>query len=212
MKFLSKSVLFVSILSLCGFSVWAQEIGGVKGKVRNTREKPLAEVKVTARQEDRDIKSTVTNKNGEFVLDGLKAGKYNFTFDKSGFTSGTINNVEVGKNKIRDLGSRLVLDVDEGTLVLIKGSVFDQDGRSIFGAKVEIAQVLSNGELKKFDPKYSSESGDFTFRFSEGTATYRITATYKGKTATKEVTVDSAAIYRLALSLTFEKEQDNNEN
>lgn len=208
MKFLSKITLLVSVFSLFGFSVVGQAIGGVKGKVRTPRGNTLAEVKVTAQQDDKDVKSTITNKNGEFVLDGLKAGKYSFTFYKSGFSSGTINNVEVGKNKIRDLGNRLVLDVDEGTLVLIKGSVFDQEGRSIYGAKVNIAQVLGDGSVKKLDSKYSGESGDFTFRFSEGTATYRVTAALKGKTATKEITVDNAAIYRLALTLSLEKVND----
>jgi hypothetical protein len=205
MKLLNKVILFVPIFSLFGFSVLGQDIGGVKGKVRTPRGSTLAEVKVTARQDDTEVKSTTTNKNGEFILDGLKAGKYSFTFYKSGFSSGTISNIEVLKNKIRDLGSRLVLDVDEGALVLIKGSIFDQDGRSIFGAKVEIGQVLGDGSVKKIDSKYSSESGDFTFRFNQGSATYRVTASLKGKTATKEVTVDNAAIYRLALTLVSEK-------
>lgn len=207
MKLFYKFAFFVFVICIFSFSAAAQDIGGVKGKVRTPRGNTIAEVKVTARQDDKDVKSTVTNKKGEFVLDGLKAGKYSFTFYKSGYSSGTVNNVEVGKNKIRDLGSRLVLDTDEGTLVIVKGSVFNQDGRSIYGAKIEIGQVLGDGSVKKLDSKYSSESGEFTFRFSESTATYRVTASLKGKSATKEVKVDMAAIYRLALTLNLEPEQ-----
>jgi hypothetical protein len=211
MKLFNKFALLVGIFSILSFSASAQEIGGVKGKVRTPRGNTIAEVKVTARQDDKDVKSTVTNKKGEFVLDGLKAGKYSFTFYKSGYSSGTLHNVEVGKNKIRDLGSRLVLDIDEGTLVIVKGSVFNQDGRSIYGAKIDIGQVLGDGSVKKLDSKYSSESGEFTFRFSEGTATYRVTASLNGKTATKDVTVEMAAIYRLALTLDFSGEKKNDD-
>lgn len=209
MKLLGKFALLFGVITVVGFSVVGQDIGGVKGKVRTPQGNTLAEVKVTARQDEKDVKSTVTNKNGEFVLDGLKTGKYSFNFYKSGFSSGTVNNVEVGKNKIRDLGSRLVLDIDEGTLVMIKGSVFDQDGRSIFGAKVEIARVLSDGSIKRLGSKYSTQSGEFTFRFSEANAIYRVTASLKGKTATKDVTVDNAAIYRLALTLDLSDAKPN---
>ncbi len=200
---LIKVILILAIFSLPTF---AQEIGGVKGKVRNPRGSGIPAVTVIARQGDKDVKSVNTDKNGEFVIDRLKSGKYNFVFSKDGFTTGTINNVDVGKNKIRDLGSRLVLDVDEGSLVIIKGSVFDQNGRSIYGAKIDIARVLGDGSVKKLSSSYSSQSGEFVFRFSKGVATFRITATLNDKTDSKDVTVEEAAIYRLALSLNLEKE------
>lgn len=212
MKFVNNIVLFVVVVTFLSVSVLSQEVGGVKGKVRTPRGNVIAEVQVTAKQNDKEIKTATTNKNGEFVIDGLKKGKYTFVFTKSGFTSGTINNVEVGKNKIRDLGSRLVLDIDEGTLVIVKGTVFNQAGYSIYGANVEIARVLSDGSVKKLDSKYSSEGGEFTFRFSEGAATYRVTASFKGKSASKDVTVDDAAIYRTAITLELKKEKDKDDN
>lgn len=203
-----KLIKAILILGVLAFPTLAQEIGGVKGTVRTPRGATISEVTVTARQGDKDVKSVLTNKSGDFVIDKLNAGKYNFVFSKDGYTSGTMNNVEVGKNKIRNLGDRLVLDVDEGDLVIVRGAVFNQDGRSIFGAKVEIAKVLENGSVKKLDSKYSSQSGEFVFRFSKGVATYRITATLDGVSATKDVTVEEAAIYRTALSLNIEKEKD----
>ncbi|MBX7171871.1 MAG: carboxypeptidase regulatory-like domain-containing protein [Pyrinomonadaceae bacterium] len=203
-----KLIKAILILGILAFPSFAQEIGGVKGTVRTPRGAVISQVTVTARQNDKDIKSVVTNKNGDFVLDKLNAGKYNFVFSKDGFTSGTINNVEVGKNKIRDLGDRLVLDVDEGDLVIVRGSVFNQDGRSIFGAKIEIARISADGSAKKIDSKYSSQSGEFVFRFSKGAATFRVTATVNGKSASKDVTVEEPAIYRLALTLNLDKEED----
>lgn len=206
---MKRIVLVFSIALIFSISAMAQEMGGVKGKIRNLQGGVLADVKVTAQQDGKDIKSTATNKNGEFVLDRLKTGKYSFIFSKRGFTTGTVANVEVGKNKIRDLGSKLALDIDEGTLVIIRGSVFDQDGRSIYGAIVDIARVYDDGSLKKLKSSHSSESGEFSFRFTEGVATYRITASVKGKSVSKDVTVDSAAIYRLALTLDLSNEKKN---
>jgi hypothetical protein len=51
----------------------------------------------------------------------------------------------------------------------------------------------------------SSYSGEFTFKFSEGAAKYRVTASAKGASASKEIEVDSAAIYRLAINLNLNK-------
>ena len=212
MKLLQKIFFVFSIAAILSVSGLAQEIGGVKGRIRTLQGGVLSEVKVTALQDDKEIKTTVTDKKGEFVMDKLKAGKYSFNFSKQGFTTGTVNNVQIGKNKIRDLGDKLALDVDEGTLVIIKGSVFNETGRSIYGAIVDIARVFDDGTVKKMKSSYSSESGEFTFRFTEGTATFRVTASAKGKTVSKDITVDSAAIYRLALTLNLEEKRDDNDN
>lgn len=206
---MKKLILVFSIIALLSISALSQEIGGVKGKIRSLQGDVLSDVKVTAQQDDKEIKSTTTNKNGEFVIDKLKAGKYTFVFSKRGFTTGTINNVEVGKNKIRDLGNKLALDIDEGMLVIIKGSVFDKEGFGIYGAIVDISVIQSDGSIKKLRTSSSSDSGEFTFRFREGIATYRVTASAKGKTVSKDVTVDSPAIYRLALSLDLSKDKEN---
>lgn len=208
MKFWKKIILVFSIVMLWSIPALAQEIGGVKGKIRSLQGDILANVKVTAQQDDKEIKTTTTDRKGEFVLDKLKAGKYTFTFSKRGFTTGTINNVEVGKNKIRDLGNKMALDVDEGMLVIIRGSVFNEDGRSIYGAIIDIARVNADGSVKKLKTSQSSESGEFGFRFTEGSATYRVTASAKGKSVSKDVTVDSAAIYRLALTLNLGEEKE----
>lgn len=99
------------------------------------------------------------------------------------------------------MGERLVLSIDQGTQVIIKGSVFAHDGRSVGGAKIEIERISGDGSSRKVGSSVSTYSGEFTFRFAEGAAKYRVTASSKDSTASKEVEVDSAAIYRLALTL-----------
>jgi hypothetical protein len=151
------------------------------------------------------VKSVSSDAKGNFVLDGLKAGSYNLVFSKNGYGSGVLYNVEVKKKKISDLSERLILTVDQGTQVIIKGSVFAPDGRSVGGAEIKIERIFSDGTIKKLDSKVSSYSGEFTFRFAEGAAKYRVTASAKGSTASKEIEVDSAAIYRLAITLNLSK-------
>ncbi len=177
----------------------------MKGKVRTTKGDGIAAATVTARQNGADIKSAASDAKGNFVLDNLKAGNYNIVFSKSGYSSGVLYNVEVKRKKISDLGERLVLSVDQGTQVIIRGSVFTADGRSVGGAKIEIERISSDGSSKKVGSSVSTYSGEFTFRFSEGAVKYRVTASSKDSTASKEVEVNSAAIYRLAITLNATK-------
>ena len=200
------SVFSVAVILLLLSSVaFAQDAGGLKGKVRTTKGEGIAGVTVTARQKGEDVKSATSDAKGNFTISGLKAGLYNLAFTKSGYGSGVLYNIEVKKKKENDLGDRLILTVDQGTLVLIKGSVFNQDGVSVFGAKVEVEKINGDGSRKKVGSGYSSETGEFTFRFPQGAAKYRVTATAKGASASKEIEVESAAIYRLAITLNVEK-------
>lgn len=205
MKRLKSYLLLVTILAFSSVLAAAQETGGVKGKVRTTKGDGIASASVTARQNGEDVKTTTADEKGNFTLENLKAGNYNLVFSKSGYSSGVMYNVEVKKKKTNDLGDRLVLMTDQGTQVIIKGSVFNPDGRSVGGAEIKIEKVLSDGSFKKVGSYVSTYSGEFTFRFAEGAAKYRITATAKGASASKEVEVDSAAIYRLAITMEGKK-------
>ncbi|MDQ3801315.1 MAG: carboxypeptidase-like regulatory domain-containing protein [Acidobacteriota bacterium] len=205
-KFLKRFAFLASLFLLATAAAFGQSsTGGVKGKVRAPRGGGIAEATVTARQKGQDIKTVTTDAKGEFVLDGLESGLYNLVFTKNGYGSGTLYNVEVKKNKITELPDRLILTVDQGTQVIVRGSVFNQDGVSLYGAKVEIARISEGGGAKKVATGYTSETGEFTFRFPEGAAKFRITAFAKGVSASKEVTVDNAAIYRLAITLDLSK-------
>lgn len=208
MKFYSKFVLLTAFFAISCAAALAQNTGGVKGKVRTDRNESIEKVSVTARQDGKDIKTVLTDSKGEFVLEGLAEGEYNFTFSKNGFTTGIRYNVEVKKNKIRSLGNRLILNVDQGTQVIIRGVVFDEQGRSVRGANIEIEKKQSDGSFKKMGATTSSygieplSTGEFVFRFPEsGGAEYRITASAKNVSESKEISVTTAAVYRLALTL-----------
>lgn len=196
-----KNLVSLILILIASTAALAQEGGGLKGKVRTVKGEGIASAVVTARQNGEDVKSATADGDGNFVLNNLKAGTYNLVFAKSGYSSGVMYNVEVRKKGTNNLGDRLILNVDQGTQVIIRGSVFAPDGRSVGGAEIKIEKVLSDNSVKKVGSSMSSYSGEFTFRFAEGAAKYRITATAKGVSASKEVEVDSAMIYRLAINL-----------
>ena len=205
MKFLKNSVLFVFLLAFSSLFVFAQNSGGAKGKVRTSRGDAISGATVTARQEGEDVKSAKTDAKGNFELNGLKPGVYNFVFEKNGYATGVKYNVEIKKDKEANLGDRLILTVDRGTQVIINGSVYNQAGFGIYGAKIEVERILEDGKVKKVSSGYSSEFGEFNFRFPEGAARFRITASAKGASASKEIEVSTAAIYRVAITLNLEK-------
>ena len=94
-----------------------------------------------------------------------------------------------------------MLTVDRGTLLIIEGSVFYKEGTSITGAKVECEEILSDGSTKKLGSTYTSADGEFRFKMREGPSKLRFKATLKGTTSTKDLVVDQAAVYRLAITL-----------
>src|SRR6185369_2617503 len=154
MKIFKQTVLFLALLAFSSVLAFAQETG-VKGKVRNAKGDGVSGATITARLKGQDVKSVKSDAKGNFQLTGLEPGVYNFVFEKSGYGAGIKYNVEVKKNSVISLGDNLALMVDQGTLVLINGSVYNQDGRSITGAKIEVERISSDGSTKKIGSGYT---------------------------------------------------------
>ena len=198
-------IIFLLTLLVAAASVAAQKngtTGSIKGKVKTESGASAEGVRVAARQNDREVATATTDRKGQFEIAGLAAGRYSLTFRKQGLSVAEIKDFEVVAGKSRSLGGNLVLPIDEGSLVFVKGSVFTESGRSIQGAQVELARVREDGSIKKIDGRVSTESGSFSFRLPVETARYRVTAKMNGMTAaSKDVEVEGAAVYRVALSL-----------
>jgi hypothetical protein len=175
--------------------------GGIKGKVK-VETGSAAGVSVRVRQGEREVAHGATDRNGDFSIQGLAPGFYGLTFRKTGLSVGAVEDVEVKAGKVRSLGDRLILSIDEGSIAFLKGSVFDEVGRSMRNARVELSRILDDGTLKKIDGRVTNETGSFVFRLTPDPAKYRITAKADGRQpASKDLEVDSAVVYRLALSL-----------
>jgi hypothetical protein len=199
----TKSSLALVALLLLTSSVLAQDrsSGSIKGKVRVETGTP-AGVTVIVKQGEREVARGLTDKKGEFVVSRLAPGIYAVTFRKPGLSVSTIENLEVKAGKSRSLGQDLVLGIDEGSIAFLRGSVFNEDGRSVPNVKIELARIQDDGSLKKIDGRISNEIGSFVFRLTPEVAKYRLTAKPNGgEPVTKDVEVDGPAIYRIALAV-----------
>lgn len=202
MKF-TKTLLTLAIMMAAAAVSFAQDksLGAIKGKVRVETGTPSG-VTVVVRRGETEVTRVETQKNGEFVVSRLMPGKYGLTFRKTGLSIGTMEDVEVKAGKTRSLGDRLILTIDEGSIAFIGGSVFAADGRSVPNAKVELARVMEDGSVKKIDGRITTETGSFKFRLSPEPAKYRVSVKAGGAEAvSKDVEIDGAAVYRVALSL-----------
>ena len=199
--------MVLALLALLSVSAFGQGSGNVKGKVRTKKGDGIEAVTITARKDGNDIKSTTTDEKGQFRINGLSPGLYNLVFEKDGYSGGVLYDVVIKKKKTNNLGARLVLTVDQGTLVIIEASVFNQNGFSLYGAKVVVEELMDDGSSKKVDSGYSSQDGDAVFRFPVGAKKYRITASAKGVEASKTIEVNEPALYRTAITLDLSKDQ-----
>jgi uncharacterized GH25 family protein len=197
--------VFVLLTAFCSLlTVYAQG-GGIKGKVRNPKGGGIAGATVTARQDGKDVRSVRSDAKGNFVMEGLRSGVYNIVFDADGYSSGVKYGVEVEK-KVRDLGDRLILGVDPGNQIILKGLVFFKEGFSVTGAEVTIEKVNADGSTKEITETFSDSSGEFAYRVpSSGISKLRVTAKYKAASASKEIEIGGPAIYRLAITLDISK-------
>ena len=199
-----KKTLFVlaTIIAAAGISLGQDKsVGAIKGKVRVETGTP-ADVTVVVRRGDKEVTRSTTNKNGEFVVSRLAPGVYGLTFRKPGLSIASIEYVEVKAGKTRSLGDRLILTIDEGSIAFLSGSVFNAAGKSVPNAKVELAKIQEDGTTKKIDGRITTETGSFKFRLSPEPGKYRVSVKTEGaEPVTKDVEIDGAAVYRVALNL-----------
>jgi Carboxypeptidase regulatory-like domain len=196
------SVFLILLLALLTGGATGQDrtTGEIKGKVKVETGTP-AGVAVEIRQGERQVARSLTDKNGEFVVSRLAPGRYGLTLRKAGLSVGTIEDIEVKAGKTRSL-NRLVLGIDEGSIAFIRGSVFNESDRSVPNVRIELAKIEADGTARKIDGRVTNEIGAFVFRLQPEAATYRITARPNGGEAvSKDVEIDGAAVYRLALSI-----------
>lgn len=197
-----KTLFATIVMVACAAVAVAQDksTGAIKGKVRVETGTPSG-VTVVVRRGETEVTRAETQKNGEFLVSRLQPGKYGLTFRKAGLSIGTMEDIEVKAGKTRSLGDRLILTIDEGSIAFIGGSVFTADGHSVPNAKVELSRILEDGSVKKIDGRITTETGSFKFRLSPDAAKYRVSVKAGGELVSKDVEVDGAAVYRVALSL-----------
>jgi hypothetical protein len=198
---LKKSSAAVLLLLLFGCAVSAQDkhTGQIKGKVKAEKGSPDG-VAVILRQGEREVARVSTDRKGNFLIARIAPGFYGLTFRKPGLAIGSIENLEVKAGKTRSL-SDLILSIDEGSIAFIRGSVFNEAGRSVSNVRVELSRIVSDSQVQNLDARMTGETGEFVFRVSPDGAKYRLTLKSDGAEAvSKDVEVDGAAVFRVALT------------
>jgi Carboxypeptidase regulatory-like domain len=199
MKFAKFAGLFL-LLAAFSIAVGAQDksTGTIKGKVKVERGS-AAGVAVILRKDDHELRRVETDRKGEFAISRIPVGTYGLTFRKPGLAVATIDKLEVksGTRSLKDL----ILSVDEGSISFIRGSVFDEGGRSVPGVRVELWRINSENSVDKLDSRITGETGEFVFRVPPESAKYRLTLKADGiEPAGKDVEVNEALVYRVALT------------
>jgi hypothetical protein len=200
--FIFRSSLGVCLFLIASVACFAQDKGtaSIKGKVRVEKGSPSG-VAVSLLQGEREISQSTTNNKGDFVISRVNPGTYSIKFRKAGLSVGTVDDISVKAGQTRTLGDRLYLTVDEGSIVFIRGSVFTEEGRSVPGARVDLSRIIDGDSIRKLDSRITGETGEFVFRLPPDMGRYRLTLKADGtEPSTKDVEVDNAAIYRVALT------------
>jgi len=202
MRFRKTLFLFAVTLAFAAVAVGQDKsLGAIKGKVRVETGSPSG-VTVVVRHGETEVTRSTTDKNGDFLVSRLKPGIYGVTFRKPGLSIGSLEDIEVKAGKTRSLGDRLILTIDEGSIAFLSGSVFGATGRSVANVKVELLRILEDGTTKKIDSRVTTETGSFKFRLSPDPGKYRVSVKAEGvEPVTKDVEIDGAAVYRVALNL-----------
>jgi hypothetical protein len=195
---------FFSVVLLAAGAAFAQDntTGGIKGKIRVKGEGPSANVAVTVRQHEREVAHTVTDSKGEFQVKGLAPGFYGLTFRKAGLSMGALEDIQVRAGKTKQLPDRLILTTNDASVAKLWSSVFDENGLSLPGVRIELARLDGGGTPKKIDGRLTNESGQAVFRLSPEKAMYRLTIRREGAEAqSKDVEIDGAMSYRVAFTV-----------
>jgi 5-hydroxyisourate hydrolase-like protein (transthyretin family) len=179
----------------------AQKHGTLKGKIEDEKGKPIAGAEVRAMKvEDRSLKETRTDQEGYYLLE-LEPGSYTVSFDAEGYQGGTLfrlQEVEAGKEtRVKTIR----LERAKRTS-LIRGAVFDTQGRSLAGARVRLERILTASEKPLALERITNSRGEFAFRLPAEQARYRLTATLSGyKPDTKEIQLGESESAPVAFTL-----------
>src|SRR5262249_15581658 len=208
MKKLIGVCIWVVAIAIGGAAGSQQKTGTLRGKIEDEKGKPIAgaEVRIMSSR-DRAVSETKTDANGAYSFE-VAPDEYTITFQAEGYQEGSLQEmqqVEEGKEThVKTI--RLPKAIHTS---LIRGSVFDFQGRSISGARIKLVRIPTEDEqrqgkhFKGLSRDYISNArGEFAFRLPSARARYRITAAAPGyRPDTKDVDVNESESVPVAMTL-----------
>jgi hypothetical protein len=194
--------------SVMAASASQQKTGTLKGKIESEKNKPIAGADVRVMSiRNRTVKEAKTDQAGGYSFE-LEPDDYTVSFDAEGFQGGTLRDmqqVEEGKEtKVKTIQLQKARRTS-----LLRGAVFDTDGRSLAGVRLKLIRVSTVDEAKEkkkvgsLSMSYvTNNRGEFAFRLPSARARYQVTAALSGyKPETKTIDVNEDEAVPLAFSL-----------
>lgn len=201
-------ITFVVMCSVMAASASRQKTGTLKGKIENEKGKPIADADVRAiSSRTRNVKETKTDQAGSYSFE-LEPDDYTVSFDAEGFQGGTLRDMQQVEEGKETRVKTIQLQKARRTS-LLRGAVFDSDGRSLAGVRLKLVRVLTADEVKEKKKADSismsyitNNRGEFAFRLPSARARYQVTASLSGyKPETKTVDVNEDEAVPLSFSL-----------
>jgi Carboxypeptidase regulatory-like domain len=202
------SITFLVLcLSVAAFALQRQT-GTLKGKIENEKGKPIADADVRAMSSrTRTVKEAKTDISGSYSFE-LEPDDYTISFDADGFQGGTLRDMQQVEEGKQTTVKTIQLQKARRTS-LLRGAVFDSEGRSLAGVRLKLVRVPTPDEVKegkKFETLSMSYvtniRGEFAFRLPSQRARYQVTASLSGyKSETKSVNVEENEAVPLSFSL-----------
>jgi hypothetical protein len=194
-------ITFVVMCSVVAASASRQKMGTLKGKIESEKGKPIADADVRAiSSRTRNVKETKTDQAGGYSFE-LEPDDYTVSFDAEGFQGGTLRDMQQVEEGKETRVKTIQLQKARRTS-LLRGAVFDSDGRSLAGVRLKLVRVPTPDEVKEkkkvdsISMSYiTNNRGEFAFRLPSARARYQVTASlsgYKPETKTVDVSEDEA--------------------
>jgi len=185
-----------------------QKTGTLKGKIEDEKGKPIAGATVRIMSSrDRAVSETKTDAGGTYSFE-VTADEYTISFQAEGYQEGSLQDMQQVEEGKETRVKTIKLPKATHTS-LIRGTVFDFQGRSISGARIKLVRIPTEEEQKEgkhvkgLSRDYVSNiHGEFAFRLPSARARYRITAAAPGfRPDTKEVDVNESEAVPVAMTL-----------
>ena len=207
---MKKPIVIIILLASCAVATVGvqQKPGTLKGKIEDEKGKPIAGAIVRIMSSrDRSVSETKTDATGAYSFE-VAADEYTISFQAEGYQEGSLQDMQQVEQGKETRVKTIKLPKATHTS-LIRGTVFDFQGRSISGARIKLVRIPTEEEQKEgkhfkgLSRDYVSNlRGEFAFRLPSARARYRITAAAPGfRPDTKEVDVNESESVPVAMTL-----------
>ena len=164
-----KKVLLFIAAALCSASLFAQNIGGVRGTVVNRAGRaPIAEAVLTLSLDGEKVAEVVSDASGKFLVENLPDGVYDLTIKAPGFLDANVNVTVEGYVKdlilVGMVVEQVVADVDDSNFAEfdMDDSGFEDAPSILFGSNDPFTNIASFGfsSIRFKNRGYTNESQD----------------------------------------------------